>query len=138
MCSISPVCFTPPHLPLGVALYLDGIGLIRNNSIIRATATGRFNQLQCISGSTVASVGQWVSPSGVVVNGGQNSTFIVTTGDASDPGFTSLEPRTGVSLQERDEGVYTCAIPDENGNLWYLFIGIYRQGFNSMPASNSY
>ena len=113
---------------------MDGLGLVGNNSIIRATATGRFNQLQCISGSTVASVGQWISPSGAVISEGQSGSFIVVTGDGNDPGFTSLELRTGVALSATDEGVYTCAIPDENGNMWYLFVGLYRQRFNSKPG----
>ena len=30
----------------------------------------------------------------------------------------------------RDEGIYTCVIPDENGDLQYLYAGLYLRGFN--------
>lgn len=115
----------------GVALYLDGVGPVQNNSIIRASITGRFNQLQCISGSSAANVGQWIAPNGGGIAGGPSDSFTIITGDADDPGFTSVELKDGVSLASRDQGVYSCVIPDENGNVHYLYVGLYLRGFNS-------
>ena len=125
------------YLHLGVALYLVGIGPVQNNSIIRASITGRFNQLQCISGSSVAGVGQWIAPHGGDINGGPSDPFTIITGDANDPGFTSIELEDGASLAPRDQGVYTCVIPDENGNVQYLYVGIYLRGFNSKYIASS-
>ena len=124
------------HL-LGVSLFLEGTGQVRNNSIILASVTGRFNQVQCISGSTSVNVGQWIAPNGDIINGGTSGSFVIVTGDGADPGFTSIELRTGVSLTARDEGIYTCVIPDENGNLQYLYTGIYLQGFNSKQTNGT-
>ena len=115
----------------GVALYLEGVGPVQNNSIIRASITGRFNQLQCISSSTRAGVGQWIAPNGEDIDRGPSDSFTIITGDIDDPGFTSIELQSGVSLASRDEGIYTCVIPDENGNVHYLYVGIYLRGFNS-------
>ena len=120
---------------LGVALYLDGVGLVQNNSIIRASITGRFPQLQCISGSSAASVGQWIAPNGGGIDGGPSDSFTIITGDADDPGFVSIELKDGVSLTSRDQGVYSCVNPDESGNLHYLYVGLYLRGFNSKSFS---
>lgn len=115
----------------GVALYLEGVGPIQNNSIIRASITGRFNQLQCISGSTAANVGMWIAPNGEDIDGGPSDSFSVVTSDGTDPGFTSIELQMGEALSAGDEGVYTCVIPDENGNMQYLYVGLYQRRFNS-------
>jgi hypothetical protein len=116
---------------LGVAINLDGVGLVQNNSIIRASITGRFPQLQCISGSSATGVGQWITPNGGEIDGGPSDSFTIITGDTDDPGFISVELKDGVSLVSRDQGVYSCVIPDENGNVHYLYVGLYLRGFNS-------
>ena len=116
---------------LGVALYLDGVGLVQNNSIIHASIAGRFPQLQCISGSGAASVGQWIAPNGGGIDGGPNDSFTIITGDADDPGFVSVELKDGAFFASRDQGVYSRVIPDENGSLHYLYVGLYLRGFNS-------
>ena len=126
------------YVLLGVALYLDGIGLVQNNSIIRTSITGRLNQLQCISGSSTASVGQWIAPNGEEIDGGPADSFTILAGDADDPGFTLIELKDGVSLAPRDQGVYSCVIPDENGNVHYLYIGLYLRGFNGKNKQSTY
>lgn len=94
------------------------------------SANGRFNQLHCISDSTVAGVGQWITPDNNNITKDNSDQFNVTVGDSNDPGFTSIELRNGVSLEVDSEGVYTCIIPDDNGVMQYLFIGLYRRLFN--------
>ena len=116
---------------IGVGLHLEGRGLIYNNSIIRMSATGRFNKLQCISGSKIAGVGQWIAPNGNNITEDNTDLFNITVGDLDDPGFTSIELEDGASLAVEDEGVYTCIIPDENGDIHYLSVGLYGRGFNS-------
>lgn len=111
---------------IGVALYLEGTGLIQNNSITTTTMTGRIEQLQCISASRSANVGQWISPNG---NDITNNSLITSVGNITDPGFISLELQ---SITINNQGVYTCVIPDENGVQQYLYIGIYYGRFSSM------
>ena len=118
---------------VGVALYLEGSEPVQNNSIIRASITGRFSQLQCISGSTVGNVGHWKAPNGEDID---EESFIVSVGDTTDPGITSIELQTGVSLSTRDEGIYTCIIPDENGDVQYLYAGLYQRGFNGNGSTH--
>ena len=120
---------------IGAGLYLKGKGLIQNNSVIRMSASGRFNQLQCISGSTMAGVGQWIAPDGNNITEENTDQFNVTVGGLDDPGFTSIELENGASLAIDDEGIYTCVIPDENGDKQYLFIGLYERYFNSKQCN---
>ena len=121
---------------IGTGLYLKGIGTVRNNSIIRMSASGRFNQLQCISGSTMVGVGQWIAPHGTNITNDDVDQFDVTVGGLDDPGFTSIELKSGASLGVDDEGIYTCIIPDHNDDLQHLFIGLYGRAFNSEQHYN--
>lgn len=116
---------------IGAGLHLEGRGLIYNNSIIRMSASGRFNKLQCISGSRMAGVGQWIAPDGNNITEDSTDHFNITVGDLGDPGFTSIVLEDGASLEIEDEGVYMCIIPDENGDMQYLFVGLYRRHINS-------
>lgn len=115
----------------GAALYLEGTGLVMNNSIIRTSASGRFNQLQCISGSTIADVGVWIVPNGNNITEERDNMFIASIGNASDPGVAAIELQNGVSVTAEDEGVYSCLIRDEDGVQQYLFVGIYLARSNS-------
>ena len=38
----------------------------------------------------------------------------------------------GAVFSEELEGVYTCVISDEEGDLHYLSVGIYQHGFSGM------
>lgn len=98
------------------------------------SVSGRFNQLQCISGSTMAGVGQWIAPDGSNITEDGNDVFNITVGASDNPGFTSIKIRDGASLTPDYEGVYTCLIPDENGDMQYLFVGLYGRGFNSKES----
>lgn len=108
--------------------------MIPNNSIIRMSASGRFNQLQCISGSRMAGVGQWIAPDGNNISDDTNDLLNITIGGVDDPGLISMEIKDGATFTLDDEGVYTCIIPDENGDMQYLFVGLYGRGFNSKES----
>ena len=101
------------------------------------SASGRFNKLQCISSSTMAGVGQWIAPDRNNITEDNTDLFNITVGGLDDPGFTSIELKDGASLAVEDEGVYTCIIPNENGDMQYLFVGLYRRQFNSKDWSNT-
>ncbi len=109
---------------LGVALFLEGTGMVQNNSIIQPVMA---NQLQCISASKSANVGQFVAPNG---NDITNNSSIVTVGNSRSPGFISLELNS-TSFTRNNQGVYSCIIPDENGIQQFLHVGIYYGSFNS-------
>ena len=82
----------------------------------------------------MAGVGQWIAPDGSNITDDDTDLFNITVGGLDDPGFTSIEIKDGASLTIDDEGVYTCIIPDENGDMQYLFVGLYRRGFNSKES----
>ena len=122
----------PNFIYLGVALHLDGVGLVQNNSVIRSSATGRLGLLQCVSGSHLLNVGQWIAPDGSNLNNQTNGPFIIAVGDSIDPGFTTIGLQSGLSLSVAEEGVYKCVIPDQDGLQHYLHFGLYLSGFNGM------
>jgi hypothetical protein len=82
----------------------------------------------------MAEVGQWIAPDGSNITDDTSDLFNVTIGGLDDPGFTSIKIKDGASLTLDDEGVYTCTIPDENGDMQYLFVGLYGRGFNSKES----
>ena len=107
----------------------EGVGRIRNNSIIETTSEGRFPQLLCLSGSNVSAVGQWIGPDDTILTTIQNDPFDVIVGDSSSPGELIIEtPVANPPITTAHEGVYTCLIPNENDENEYLRIGIYLSG----------
>ena len=99
--------------------------MIQNNSIIQAAMIGSTQQLQCVSALASTNVGQFIAPNGSDIS---NDSSVVTSGDASDPGFVSLQLSSFIN---NNQGVYTCIIPDEYGVQQYLHVGIYYGRFNS-------
>lgn len=124
---VYPIC-TYVCTYAGVSLYLEGTGLISNNSIVEVLSSGSNRQLQCISASRSANVGRLILPNG----GDITSHSSVTVGDSTDPGFVSLGLQNSATLTSSNQGVYRCIIPDENGVQQYLHFGLYHGRFNSM------
>lgn len=91
-------------------------------------------KFSCYSGATDISGAQFI---------GVNSENIPSspTGVATGPLFITLEPTWRMVVENRessepsltinDQGVYTCRIPDENGVLVDVNMGIYPHGFSS-------
>lgn len=104
-------------------------GVLPNNSIILTDNFGQLPQLQCISGSKSASVGQWFTPSGQDITLTTDDPFDVTIGGANDPGYLEISLHSGRILTIRDQGVYKCCIPDETGMTATFHIGIYLPQF---------
>ena len=109
---------------VGVSLYLEGFGLVQNNSIVQLSRSGTIGQLQCISASMSAGVGQFIAPNGTDIT---NDSSIVTIGNDTDPGYISLELQDIVAA---NQGVFKCVIPDEDGLEQHLHIGISYGPFN--------
>ena len=111
----------------GVQLYLfdnNHSGIIPNNSVILSNYFGQLPRLQCVSGSLMAGVGQWLTPSGQNITS-IDSPFDIIVGDENDPGYLDVLVHPGRTLRARDQGVYACRIPDERGVISTLHIGIY-------------
>lgn len=110
----------------GVGFFASGYGNIVNNSILEANSAGQIPQLLCVSGSNMSAVGEWISPEGRNIAAVPNDPFDVIFGGSNNPGQLSIEtPPSNPPIAATNEGVYTCAIPDENGDREYLHIGIY-------------
>ena len=107
-------------------------GIILNNSIILTDNFGQIPRLQCISGSQSPGVGQWFAPSGQDITLSANDPFNVIIGGRNDPGYLEISLHSGQILTIRDQGVYTCLIPDEAGRPSVFFVGIYLPALTSM------
>ena len=106
-------------------------GLIPNNDVILTDNFGQMPRLQCISGAKQPDVGQWLAPSGMDITLSASDPFDVTVGDQSDPGYLDISLHSGRILTIRDQGVYTCHIPDENGTISSFNVGIYLPALTS-------
>lgn len=113
-------------------LFDDTPGTIPNNSIILTNDFGQIPRFQCISGSLLPNVGQWVTPSGQDVTLATEDLFDVVAGTEDDPGYLDISLHTGQILSIHDQGVYTCHIPDETGTVVSFHVGIYIPVFASM------
>lgn len=100
-------------------------GIIPNNSVILTNNFGQLPQLRCISGSKLAGVGQWFTPSGHNITSATSDPFDVIVGGENDPGYSDLLLHHGMILTMSDQGIYVCHIPDETGMISILFAGLY-------------
>ena len=119
---------------LGVQMYSfdsSNPGLIPNNSIILTNNFGQMPRLQCISGSRSPGVGQWLAPSGQDITYSNTDPFDITVGGASDPGYLDISLHPGQIVTLRDQGVYSCRIPDETGENSSVLVGIYLPALTS-------
>ena len=54
----------------------------------------------------------------------------MTVGGSDNPGSLEVQnPGTHPPLSSDDEGVYTCEIADETGEINFLCVGLYLSGF---------
>ena len=105
---------------------------IPNNSIVLTDKFGQIPSLQCISGSSLPNIGQWLSPSGQDVSQSSLDPFDAVSGDLVDPGYINLSMHFGRVLSIHDQGIYSCHIPNEFGENTSVTVGIYLPSFTSM------
>ena len=87
--------------------------------------SGNTISFDCISNSSQLDVGQVLGLDGIAVP---------STGDFSatrDPSTLRFE---GLDFTAEDQGIYTCVIPDDNGNDISINVGLYNTGFNGMAV----
>ena len=115
----------------GVSISYSSVGVLPNNYLIISDVTGIVN-LDCVSASTSPNVGRWLDPSGVDITNSNNDPFDVVVGNSNDPGHLSIT--SGSSITSDSQGVYTCVLPNTDGEDTYLNVGIYTNGFNSKES----
>ena len=109
-----------------------------NTSALRASADGDIGTINCHSSSYNSSVGQWISPQGLDITGNHMDPFSIQFNNG--PGYpsfntfqlqdSSLQPFTSTY-----NGVYSCVVPDDQGTMLTLHIGIYSNQYSSMLIS---
>ena len=105
---------------------------IANNSLIVSGSDGL--RLYCVSNSSQSGVGTITASNGSTLNFGSTDVWNLVN-LKSRPGFLRLQtPRDSsnnlVSLIPLHQGIYTCTIPDDNGNDFILNVGLYPSDFN--------
>lgn len=117
----------------GAGFFISGIGTAYNNSILEVSSEGRIPQLYCLSGFNMSIEGDWISPEGRDLVAVLNDPFDVIIGSSNDPGQLLIEtPLSNPHISPADEGVYTCVIPNEDGESEYLHIGLYHSTSKSL------
>ena len=115
----------------GIHVFIGGSpGSLPNNGIVISAnmdlAVFRFRFI-CRSDSTMSNVGMLIGPDGTVV----------TTGDVftiahQQPGELTVENKLSQNvLTASDQGMYTCHIPLQSGDMRDINVGIYPSGFYS-------
>ena len=101
-----------------------------NNTALLADENGQFGTLYCTSGLKSAAIGQWVMPNGEKV--AEYGSFKVVHGGRDSYGFAGLQLNPNYTINPGDQGMFKCAIPDENGQVTELFIGLYPHGYKGV------
>ena len=100
---------------------------MNNGVVVSESGSFRF-RFFCRSDSISENVGQIIGLDGTPLT--NNSFFFIAR---RQPGEISVENRVGSqdALTSSQQGVYTCRIPLQSGELKDTNIGIYPSGFNS-------
>ena len=114
----------------GIHVY-NGVpaGSLPNNGLVISTPTATRYRFRffCVSDSMMRNVGMLIGPSGTTV----------TTGDVFHistllPGqLQAINTRYRNALTTSGQGVYTCRIPLQSGEMRDINVGIYPSGFTS-------
>ena len=104
---------------------------IANNSLI-VSGSNRL-RLYCVSNSSLSGVGTITASNGETLDIGSNGIWNLAN-LGTRPGFLRLQTRKSMSylLTDLDQGIYTCTIPDDNGNDFIFNVGLYPSDFNGM------
>ena len=81
----------------------------------------------CVSNSSQSGVGTITAPDDVDLS-------VLTIYPFNRPGVIRFRTRE-LPLQDSDQGIYTCTIPDSNGRNISLNVGLYPPGFNGELTS---
>ena len=111
----------------------DASDFFYNTSSFQALASGDIGTIYCRSSSFSSNVGQWISPQGLDIT--RNFTDPFSIQFINGPGYPSyntfqlqnpsLQPFTSTY-----NGVYSCIVPDDQGVMQTLHIGIYSHAYS--------
>ena len=115
---------------LGAGIYANSAHkALMNNSLITADSNQRLGEFSCMSGSKQGGVGHFIGRDGKDITYKLGDPFHVGIGGIRNPG--SIQVSSANTLYATYQGIYTCRIPDETGNLVDINVGLYRYEFNS-------
>ena len=112
----------------GAGIYVtEGHKSLPNNGVIVANnSTNRISEFRCLSGSKHSSVGHLIGVNGTDIIHDLSDPFLITRGRSKiNPGM--IRVRSTNRLTSDYEGVYTCRIPNENGQNEEVNVGLYQQ-----------
>lgn len=114
--------------PIGIGIYVtQGHQFLSNDGLIVAQPfTNRISEFRCLSGSTQYNVGQFIGTNGVNIVSDTRDPFYISRGRQFSPGV--IHVRSNRELETEYEGIYTCQMPDETGNVTSINVGLYRHG----------
>ena len=115
------------HVSNGASI---SVGYHRNNSVLVSTDDSADYRLRfyCLSGSDLYEQGELLGLDGKTIT---SDTFFNTTNE--EPGsLVVMNSAAGgqEEITQSEQGVYTCRISDETGELREVGIGIYPAGFS--------
>ena len=101
--------------------------MLPNNAIISATLFHYISGFTCYSGSIDGDVGQLIGLDGQDITHSKIDHFTVVVGDANNPGTVKV---TRSRISSENEGVYTCRIPDQSGEIIDVNVGLFQHNFS--------
>ena len=108
---------------------INAKGPIANNGLVVSASDGGL-RLECVSSSSNSRVGMVTTPDGTMLSFGDNAGALRLYNPFRRPGVLRLQTKSGMSMAASDQGIYTCTIPDSNGNTFVFNVGLYPNGFN--------
>ena len=111
-------------------------GPIANNGLI--VSRNDALRVECVSNSSVAGVGSITTSDGTTLTPDTATSTLSLTNPSMRPGVLRLRSivegeTTSHHLRESDQGIYTCNIPDDNGNVISFNFGLYPPEFDGEP-----
>ena len=111
---------------------IDG-GVLSNNSMVLFGGIGEGSDaLYCLTNGTecCSNDGTWTLPNGSNISeSSSGSSVYIIRGSSS----LFLNQRNGT---DGSTGIYTCSIPDAEGTVQTVFIGVYRDGVEGQRLSS--
>ena len=115
------------HFP-GVGIYVTKGHqfLPKDGLIVAQPLTNSISEFRCLSGATQYNVGQFIGTNGVDIVRNIDDPFYISRGTQFSQGIIHVISTR--ELETEYEGIYTCQIPDETGNMASINVGLYRNG----------
>ena len=109
---------------IGAGIYVSvGEEALPNNGLIVAGLDNRISEFRCLSGSSSPYVGQLLGPDDDNLTFSDTAPFLVHRGGIYDPGLVHVHSVR--ALDDDEQGIYTCRIPDERGVVVDVNVGLY-------------